>query len=149
MTDSLSDQNDNTATDNTQSDLYIRNDGNQSIRRHSSLAQLRPSGIQRTSNRVHFAETHREISPLTPFTPSSNDGYDNDDDNNKRILERFEQDGNGEEREGIPLLTNVESPFISLSIDNEQDENEEVDDILKKPKSKFLDAVMNMSNSIM
>ncbi|GAM87215.1 hypothetical protein ANO11243_052370 [Dothideomycetidae sp. 11243] len=125
-------------------------------RRQSSFAQPRPDGGRRTSNRVHFAEVNRAISPSTerssigvPSPRSSGDDWlelDDEDYLNEGHAARRDSSGSGGDRMArAPLLTGIEAPSVTVAYEEFCPE-----DLLEnaRPKSNLRSAFMNMANSI-
>ena len=139
-------------------------------RRQSSFAQIRPHGSRRTSNRVHFAESHRAISPaterssLTVTSPRASQerglgaaglAIQNDDAwldiEQEDYLTQDQGPGRGnsngsDSMSWAPLLADIEAPSITVATDEFNPE-----DLLEnaRPKSNLRSAFMNMANSIM
>ena len=142
------------------------------MQRQSSLAQARPDGVRRTSNRVHFAEVNRAISPATELSSVGNVSpgppheqstggiemgirqHEGDD-----WLELEEEDyldddhaagrgrgDSGDRMARAPLLTGIEAPSVTVATEEFCPE-----DLLEsaRPKSGLKSAFMNMANSIM
>ncbi|KAF2150546.1 amino acid transporter [Myriangium duriaei CBS 260.36] len=141
-----------------------------SARRQSSFAQARPAGTRRTSNRVHFAEVNRAISPATqrsslgdasprPSQEHSTGALEmqarqNGDDWLELEEEDYLDDGhaagrggrnNGDRMARAPLLTGIEAPSVTVATEEFCPE-----DLLEsaRPKSNLRSAFMNMANSI-
>jgi sodium-coupled neutral amino acid transporter 11 len=104
-------------------------------RRQSSLAQPRPAGTSRTTNRVHF--------DIEDAIRASLDHVRHDDHDMAEEEDYLTVDNAGQR---APLLTGIEAPAVTVA---ESDFN--ADDLLEsaRPKSSMSSAFMNMANSIM
>ena len=113
-------------------------------RRHSSLAQARPSGTPRTPNRVRFEVEDGSAAGTQPNGHADQLWVEDED--------YMSGEGDGRrstsESQRLPLLTGIEAPSITVA---SADSSFNVDDLLEssRPKSGMANAFMNMANSIM